>query len=126
MSKSHSVKPYLVVFGALMVLTVATVLVSYVHLPGVLALLVGLFIATVKASLVAAYFMHLKGERALIYGILGVTAFFVVGLFAVPILDSYGTIEVSVHEPAPKAEIHLHETGKDEARVKKSEQRHVP
>jgi cytochrome c oxidase subunit 4 len=83
-----NVKAYLMVFGALLVLTVVTVLVSYWHLPIHLAVAVAVLIATVKASLVAAFFMHLKGERALIYGVLAMTAFFTLVLFAIPLSDS--------------------------------------
>ncbi|MBI4369912.1 MAG: cytochrome C oxidase subunit IV family protein [Elusimicrobia bacterium] len=88
-STNHSaqIKSYLMVFGALLVLTVATVTASYLRLPAVLGLMVGLAIATVKASLVAAFFMHLKGERLLIYGLLGLTFLFVVFLFTLPMID---------------------------------------
>ena len=89
MSEPHKpdIKLYLMIFGALLVLTVVTVLVSYWHLPIHAAVAVGMAIATLKASLVAAFFMHLKGERKLIYGLLGVTVFFMIVLFAVPIKD---------------------------------------
>ena len=82
------VRLYMAIFGALLVLTVVTVLVSYWHLPIHLAVLVALAIATVKASLVAAFFMHLKGERTIIYGMLGLTAFFLILLYVIPISDS--------------------------------------
>jgi cytochrome c oxidase subunit IV len=95
MSEAHAehahkpnVKLYMAIFGALMVLTVVTVLVSYWHLPPAAAIALGLFIAAVKASLVMAFFMHLKGERAIIFGLLGVTAFFLLILFWLPIKDS--------------------------------------
>ncbi len=78
---------YVAVFVALAVLTVTTVLVSYWHLPVLAAVIVAMMIATVKASLVATFFMHLKGERLFIYGILGLTAFFVLFLFILPISD---------------------------------------
>ena len=41
---------------------------------------VALFIATVKAFLVAGYFMHLISEKKMIYGILVATVFFFAGL----------------------------------------------
>ncbi len=43
-------------------------------------------IATVKAALVALIFMHLKGERGLIYKFLAFTVIFVIGLFALTYL----------------------------------------
>jgi len=50
------------VLAALLVLTWITVAVTYVDL-GVLNLWIALAIATVKASLVALYFMHLRWDR---------------------------------------------------------------
>jgi caa(3)-type oxidase subunit IV len=41
---------------------------------------IGLLVATIKASLVALIFMHLKGERGLIYKFLVFTVIFVIGL----------------------------------------------
>lgn len=86
---THAHKPnyklYYAIFGALMLGTVLTVAVSYVHLPRFWALFVGLLIASVKASLVVAFFMHLKGERAIIYGLLAVTAFCLIGFILIPL-----------------------------------------
>jgi cytochrome c oxidase subunit 4 len=50
------------VFGALMVLTAITVAVSYVDL-GEVNLIVALAVATLKATLVALYFMHLRYDK---------------------------------------------------------------
>ncbi|RJP20245.1 MAG: cytochrome-c oxidase [Deltaproteobacteria bacterium] len=61
------IRTYLAVFGALLCLTVATVLVSYADL-GILNVVVALLIASLKASLVALYFMHLRGESRLVWG----------------------------------------------------------
>ena len=55
------------VFVALLLLTVVTVLVSYVDL-GLWNAVVALLIASVKASLVALFFMHLKSEDRLVWG----------------------------------------------------------
>ena len=70
------------VFGALLALTIATVGVSYLRLPETPAVIVGISIALVKAALVAMYFMHLKGEKPMVYWPLGLTAFLFVGLIA--------------------------------------------
>jgi cytochrome c oxidase subunit 4 len=67
---------YYLVFGALAVLTVITVAVSQLHLPTGQAIALALFIATVKGSLVAAFFMHLVSERRFIYAVLALTVFF--------------------------------------------------
>ncbi len=78
------VRGYLVVFGALLVLTVVTVGVSYLHLPRGRPSPSVIAIALVKAALVAMFFMHLKGEKPMVYWPLGLTAFLFVGLFAEP------------------------------------------
>ncbi|MFA6148428.1 MAG: cytochrome C oxidase subunit IV family protein [bacterium] len=55
------------VYLALALLTAITVLVSYVDL-GLMNVVVALLIASVKASLVALFFMHLKSEDRLVWG----------------------------------------------------------
>jgi cytochrome c oxidase subunit 4 len=70
------------VFGALLVLTLVTVGVSYLDLPEVETVLVALAIATTKASLVAMFFMHLKGERPMVTWSLGLAAFLLLALVA--------------------------------------------
>ena len=73
------VKVYIRVFVALGILTVLTVGVSYLHMPLALAIAVALFIAGVKSTLVAAFFMHLVSEKKVIYAILALAfAFFLV------------------------------------------------
>jgi cytochrome c oxidase subunit 4 len=54
-------RTYAGILGALMVLTVLTVAVSYVPL-GQWSLIVAILIATMKAALVVMYFMHMKYE----------------------------------------------------------------
>jgi cytochrome c oxidase subunit IV len=58
------VRVLLGVFAALMVLTVITVAVSYLDL-GEFNLIVAMCVATVKATLVALWFMHLRYEKGL-------------------------------------------------------------
>lgn len=59
-----SLGTYLAVFGALMVFTAITVAVAFVDL-GVMSNVVALGIATVKATLVLLFFMHVRGSSAL-------------------------------------------------------------
>jgi cytochrome c oxidase subunit 4 len=80
------VKVYITVFVALMVLTVITVAVSYLHLSLPVAVTVALLVATVKGSLVACYFMHLVSEKKLIYAVLALTVAFFIALLALPAL----------------------------------------
>ena len=67
---------YLIIFGILAVLTIVTVAVSKLHLPMWETIALGLSIALVKGSLVAAFFMHLISERKLVIAVLILTAFF--------------------------------------------------
>ncbi len=80
------VRVYITVFVALMALTIITVAVSYLDLSTPMAVAVALFIATIKGSLVACYFMHLVSEKKLIYAVLAVTVFMFVVLMVVPTL----------------------------------------
>lgn len=84
--KKH-VRIYISVFAALAVLTVVTVAVSYLHLPMKQAIIVALIIASLKASLVALFFMHLISEKQVILAILLLAAFFLVVLLAIPMLS---------------------------------------
>lgn len=72
----HHVRVYMRVFAALIVLTVVTVAASFIDLSTGPAFALGLFIASVKGSLVACYFMHLIDEKKLIYWVLGVAVLF--------------------------------------------------
>jgi cytochrome c oxidase subunit 4 len=73
----NHVRTYIKVFIALAVGTLITVLASSFRLGITLGIIVALIIATVKGSLVAGFFMHLLGERKLIYWVLTLTALFV-------------------------------------------------
>jgi cytochrome c oxidase subunit IV len=80
------VRIYITVFVALMVLTVVTVAISYLHLPVAMAVTVALLVATVKGTLVACYFMHLISEKKLIYAVLVLTVVFFIALLALPVV----------------------------------------
>jgi cytochrome c oxidase subunit 4 len=69
-------RKYWIVFFCLVVLTGITVGISEFHLPTWQAVTLALVVATVKGSLVAAFFMHLISERKLIYAVLVMTVFF--------------------------------------------------
>ncbi len=76
---------YVMVFVALAVLTVVTVAISYIQLPTPLAISLALVVATVKAGLVAGYFMHLLSEEKVILWLLLLCAAFLVFLFVLPL-----------------------------------------
>lgn len=79
------VRIYLAVFTALGVLTVVTVLASYLPVSTPLAVVIALIIASVKAFLVAAYFMHLISERMTIYTILIFCSLFLIVMLLIPV-----------------------------------------
>ncbi|MEK6797542.1 MAG: cytochrome C oxidase subunit IV family protein [Planctomycetota bacterium] len=86
---SGHVKMYIAVFAALAIGTIVTVLASTVDLGGHWNVAVAMAIAAVKASLVAAIFMHLKWESASVIWItLLFCAIFLVVLMALPVLTS--------------------------------------
>ena len=67
-------KIYWGIFAALLIFTAITVAAARVGLqPYVWALTVGLAIACIKGSLVGGFFMHLIGEKKLIYWVLILT-----------------------------------------------------
>ena len=74
---SRHVKIYIVVFVALLIGTVITMAMNYLHFDSMaLTVTIALFIATVKAFLVAGFFMHLISEKKAIYAMMLVTMFF--------------------------------------------------
>ena len=81
--KKH-VRVYLGVFAVLLILTVITVGVSYLHLPLASAILVALAVASVKGTLVACYFMHLISEKGMVFWILALCALFFAVLLLLP------------------------------------------
>ena len=85
--RSH-VKTYYMVFGALMVLTIVTVGVSYLELATPMSITSALIVAIVKGSLVALFFMHLAHERKIIYWALTLTIIFFIFLMFVPLFTN--------------------------------------
>jgi cytochrome c oxidase subunit IV len=100
--KKH-VRTYIMVFVALAILTAVTVGVSYLHLPTFETIIVALVIATVKGSLVAAFFMHLISERSTIYWVLGICVVLFAVLMTGPALttsEMHQYAKVDTSEPA--------------------------
>ena len=94
------VRTYIMVFATLLVLTMITVAVSYLHLEVHEAIAVALLIASIKASLVALFFMHLISERQVILLILALTGAFAVVLLLLPTITNHDHITTS-NMPAP-------------------------
>ena len=95
------------VFATLMVLTIVTVAVASFNLSEGTTVLVAVSIATIKASLVALFFMHLKGEKPMVFWPLGLTAVLFVALFAFLLWTEgdhlFGTKFTDAFGSAPKA-----------------------
>ena len=92
----------MLVFVALIIGTIITVAVNYLHFKSVaLTVAIALLIATIKAFLVAGYFMHLISERKMIYGILTATAFFFAGLMFLTIwsMEPRNLVHYKQHVP---------------------------
>jgi caa(3)-type oxidase subunit IV len=99
-----SVRTYMMIGAALLVFTGITVAANYLHLPIPAAITLALVIASIKASMVAAVFMHLNHEKQWIYGSLMLTVAFFIVLMSVPLfttMDTFGkhlTGPVAGHE----------------------------
>jgi cytochrome c oxidase subunit 4 len=76
------------IFSALIVLTLLTVKVSYYDF-GSANIIIALFIATMKASLVAAFFMHLRHDK-LFNTIAFLSAFLFLAIFILLTYDDLG------------------------------------
>ena len=104
MSSGHAhdvkaeVRRYLIVFAALVVGTIVTVLASYIDLGHHYNIILALIIACVKGFLVAGFFMHLVSERIMIYTILIATVFFFAGLMYLTLWSLQPTS--LMHDPA--------------------------
>ena len=128
----HHVSPvrvYWLVFGALLVFTVLTYAVSFANL-GVAALPVAMLVASVKASLVCTFFMHLKYDERFNVLIFLSSLFFMGVFFVFTMMDvatralvdpveGYGVYEMenptAVERPTRAAEIRASEAAAAEA-----------
>ena len=93
-----SVGTYVAVFVGLLILTVVTYAVSYANL-GAASLTVAMVVASMKASLVILYFMHLKFEDRFYAFLLTVCMLFVGIFFFVVLNDLHftGALNTETH-----------------------------
>ncbi len=86
---------YYMVFGALAVLTGVTVAMAELHFLTVpVAIGLALFVASIKGSLVACYFMHLISERVFVFWVLGICALFFMVLMLLPVVTVHTSVGV--------------------------------
>jgi cytochrome c oxidase subunit 4 len=88
---SKHVKGYLFIGALLIAFTGITVALAYVDFDHIIGghgwnIIIAMIVATFKAGLVAAIFMHLKGEKWTIWKFLLVTAFCCAGLLFLTLL----------------------------------------
>ena len=82
--KKH-VRSYWMIGGVLYFLTIVTVLARYLHLSTPATIALALFIASIKATLVALFYMHLISEKKMIYWTLALTGTFFIVLIFLPV-----------------------------------------
>ncbi|MBN1479921.1 hypothetical protein EH223_18515 [candidate division KSB1 bacterium] len=120
MSEQHKehilpIKAYLGVAGALFILTMVTVAVSYINLGGWNAV-VAVSIASFKVSLVALFFMHLKYDNKInlfifLIGISFVTLFIIFTMF-----DTLRRADIYEIKAKPiKEKAHIYERAPDDS-----------
>src|SRR5262245_30975877 len=88
MSDAHShedikkhVRVYIVIFVALLIGTFVTVALYSIHFTNfAITVTIALCVATIKAALVAGFFMHLISEKRAIYAMMATTVFFFAAL----------------------------------------------
>ncbi|CAM4527095.1 cytochrome C oxidase subunit IV family protein [Corallococcus exiguus] len=86
MQAHHGAGRYVVIWIALLVLTLVTVFTGRMHLPD-FGLVLALIIASVKGTLVALYFMHLSEHQGANRLVFGVSILFVVLLIGFSLMD---------------------------------------
>ena len=80
---------YLATLGALVLLTVLTVGVSFIPMPGIGHIICGLVIALVKASLVVLIFMHALVGPRLNWVVIAAALFWTILLFSLTLSDYF-------------------------------------
>jgi cytochrome c oxidase subunit IV len=95
----HIVYPrvYVGIFLILLVGTVLTVLAAFRDFPGPLNAVLALTIATIKATFVVLYFMHVRYSGRLVWLVIGSALFWLAIMFALTISDysSRGWLPIS-------------------------------
>ena len=81
------VKVYLTIFLALMVGTFLTVVAAFYDFPWRLNTVIALTIATIKATLVVLYFMHVRYSSRLVWVIVTSALFWLAIMFALTLSD---------------------------------------
>ena len=86
-ASEHKKPNYAAVFWSLLILTICEIIVANLHFAKPLIVAILVFLAIVKASLVALFYMHLKFEKFIIYFIVLFPLFLAVILTVMVLLD---------------------------------------
>lgn len=78
---------YVVVFVVLVLFTIATVAISFVHLEGPWHVVVGEGIALIKATLVVMFFMHALHSPHITWLVIAASIVWLIVLFALTLCD---------------------------------------
>jgi cytochrome c oxidase subunit 4 len=89
---------YTAICVVLIILTILTVSVSFIPLPGVWHIVIGLLIGTCKATLVVLFFMHALYSSKLTWIVI-LTGAFWLGILFVLTLSDYFSREMIPHMP---------------------------
>jgi len=87
-----SVKVYLVIFFSLLLGTALTVFAAFYDFPWQLNTIIALTIASIKATLVVLYFMHVRYSNRLVWVIV-ISALFWMGILFALTFSDYATRE---------------------------------
>lgn len=86
-ANTPSVRTYFTILVLLVVMTFATVGVSFASIAGGWHIGIGLTIAVVKAALVALFFMHVMASQRLTWIVIAMALFWLTLLFALTFAD---------------------------------------
>ena len=78
---------YMIVCAALILLTLLTLSVSFLHVEGMWHVVIGLLIGLVKASLVVLFFMHALYSTRLTWSVIVVACFWLLLLLVLTLAD---------------------------------------
>jgi cytochrome c oxidase subunit 4 len=101
-------RTYLMIGGTLFILTATTVAVSFVHL-GAFNLVIAMLIASVKAILVALFFMHLLYDNKLFMAIFSIALIFVSVFIILTMFDTLQRDSVDEVKSKPIKEAIIYE-----------------
>jgi cytochrome c oxidase subunit 4 len=98
MERTIAPTTYILVCALLIVLTVATVAISFAHVQGVWHIVIGLIIAVAKASLVVLFFMHAIHSDRVTWLVIAMVCFWL-GILLVLTLADYFTRDMIPFTP---------------------------